>query len=141
MAADESYYRAGHRRIEFLTLGLGAAGTVIATLRWDLSAGAGVALGAALAWVNFRWLKQGVATIAQLATAQAGAVAVRIPKRVYSKFFGRLVLLLVVICVTLWRSMLPPAAIFVGLFALVAAVLAEMIYELARSIRTRDTGE
>lgn len=139
MAADESYYRAGHRRIEFLTLGLGAAGTVIATLRWDLSAGAGVALGAALAWVNFRWLKQGVATIAQ--TAQASAVAVRIPKRVYLKFFGRLVLLLVVICVTLWRSMLPPAAIFVGLFAVVAAVLAEMIYELARSIRTRDTGE
>jgi len=134
MAVDEGFCSAGHRRIEYLTLGLGATGTLIAALRWDWKAGAGVAIGGALAWVNFRWLKQGVAAMAQLATAQAGASAVRIPKRVYFKFFGRFVLLLGGICVIVWCSLLPPAAIFVGLFALVAAVLAEMIYELVRGV-------
>ncbi len=140
MPADEAYFRAAHRRIEHLTLILGAGGAALAGMRWGWKVAVGVALGTALAWVNFRWLKQGVAAMTQIATAQAGSESVRIPKRVYVKFFGRVVLLLGVVCAILWRSLLPAAAIFAGLFTLVAAVLMEMIYELVRGMRQPHAG-
>ena len=135
MADGEAFYRAAERRIEYLTLGLGAAATLVTSVRWGWRAGAGLALGAALAWVNYRWLKQGVAALVQLSATQAGAEQVRVPKRVYLKFFGRFALLIVVVYAILSRSLLPAAGVLAGLFALVAAVLLELLYELVRGNR------
>ncbi len=138
MAGEANFYRAAERRIEYLTLSLGAIAALAVAIRYGWRAALGLALGAALAWVNYRWLKQAVDVAARLSAAQAEASKIRIPKRVYAKFFGRFALLLVAACAILSRSWLPAAAILAGLFTLVAAVLVELIYELLRSGRQPD---
>ena len=132
MAAEEDFYWTAERRIEWLTLGLGATAALGAALGYGWRAALGLALGAALAWLNYRWLKQGVDVLARLAAAQAEASRVRVPRRVYVKFFGRFALLILVLYVILSHSWFPAAAVLAGLFALAAAVLAEMVYELVR---------
>ena len=132
MTGSEAFYRAAERRIEFVTVGLGMGVSLVAGIRWGWRAATGVALGAALAWVNYRWLKQGVGALAQLFAAQAGAAEVRIPKRVLVKFLGRFALLIAVVYVILSRSWLPAAAVLGGLFTLVAAVLIEVVLQLLR---------
>lgn len=130
MATDDSFYAAAERRIERLTLALGLAGAVFAFLRWGWRSGVGLALGAGLMWLNFRWLKQGIGALVKVSTAQAGQEQVRTPKGVYVKFLGRFVLLLITVYVILSRSWLPAAAVVVGLFAVVAAVMVELVWEL-----------
>ncbi len=133
MTASGTAFEASRRRVELLTLGLGAAGSIFAAVWWGWRAAAGLALGTALSWVNYLWLKQGVAAIAQFSTAQADAPKVRIPKLVYVKFSSRFVLLLVVVYVILLRSLLPGSTVLAGLFTVVAAVMVEMIYQLIRN--------
>jgi len=55
------------------------------------------------------------------------------------KFFGRFALLLLVVYVILSRSLLPVAAVVAGMFALVAAVMIELLLELARGGRGSET--
>ena len=135
MASSDTFSEAGERRVEYLTLGLGAAGTVLVAVRWGWRAAGGLALGAALSWLNYRWLKQGVGALARVAAAQADAPQVRIPKRIYLKFFGRVALLLVVAYIILVGSSLPGATVLAGLFAAVGAVMIELVYRLVRGER------
>jgi ATP synthase I chain len=143
MAEPDSFYAAAERRIEWLTLALGIAGAGFAYMRWGWRSGTGVALGAALMWLNFRWLKQGVNALVKVSTAQAASEQPGIPRGVYVKFFGRFALLLVVVYVILSRSLVPVPAILGGLFAVVAAVMLELVWELATfrrppgTVRTR----
>jgi len=130
MAEPESFYLSAERRVEWLTLGLGLAAALAAHVRYGWQFGAGVALGAALTWINFRWLKQGVAGLIRVSTAQTGAERPRVPRGVYVKFFGRFALLLLAVYVILSRSWLPMPAVIGGLFAAVAAVMLEMVWEL-----------
>ena len=132
MAESDSIYVAAEHRIEWLTLAFGLAGAVFVLIRWGGRPAAGVALGAALAWVNFRWLKQGVTALVKLSTAQANSEHARVPLSVYAKFFGRFALLLAVVYVILSHSWLPVAAVLGGLFAVVAAVMIELMWELVR---------
>jgi len=138
MVDEENFYRAAERRIEQLTLVLGVAAALVVAVRYGWRAASGLAVGAALAWVNYRWLKQAVVVVARLSAGQAEASKIRIPKRIYAKFFGRFALLLVAAYAILSRSWLPAAAILAGLFTLVAAVLVELIYELLRGGRQPD---
>lgn len=135
MAADEAFYAAAERRIEYLTLAIGAAGAVCAWIFWDIRAGAGVAIGAAISWINFRWMKQGINTLVQLSTAQQGAQKIRVPKSVYFKFLGRYGLLVLAAYVILrsFRGII--TSVLAGFFAVVAAVLVEMTGQLFRSRR------
>ncbi len=135
MADEEDFYRAAERRIEWLTLGLGAGAAALVGLRYGGRAALGLALGAVLAWLNYRWLKQAVGVMAQLAAAQSEASRIRVPRRVYVKFFGRFALLIIIVYVILSRSLLPAGALLAGLFALAVAVLAELLYEIARGER------
>jgi hypothetical protein len=130
MAELDSFYAAAERRVELLTFSLGLAGAVFAGVHWGWRPGAGVALGSALTWLNFRWLRQGVGALVAVSTAQAGADHARIPRMVYLKFFGRFALLLLVVYVILSRSLLPVVGVLGGLFAVVAAVMIELIFEL-----------
>jgi len=139
MAESDSIYVAAEHRIEWMTVAFGLAGAAFVLLRWGWRPGAGVALGAALAWLNFRWLKQGVSALVKLSTAQADSEHPRVPMAVYVKFFGRFALLLVAVYVILSRSWLPVAAVFGGLFAVVAAVMIELMWELARGWRETAT--
>jgi hypothetical protein len=139
MAESDSMYVAAEHRIEWLTLAFGSAGAAFVFIRWGWRPGAGVAVGAALAWLNFRWLKQGVTALVKLSTAQANSEHVRVPPSIYAKFFGRFALLLAVVYVILSRSMLPVAAVVGGLFAVVAAVMIELMWELVRGRRGTET--
>jgi ATP synthase I subunit len=130
MAEADTFYAAAERRVEWLTAAIGLAGAAFALARWGWLTGGGVALGAALTWINFRWLKLGVTTLVNTSVAQSDQPRVRIPLLVYVKFFGRYALLLVVVYVILSRSVLPVAALVGGLFAAVAAVLVEVVWEL-----------
>jgi len=130
MARDEAFYAAAEKRIEYLTIGAGLATAIVSLVVWGPKAAASLAAGAALSWLNFRWMKQGVGALIPLASAQAGAEKVRIPKKVYLKFLGRYALLLIVAYVILSRLRLPATFLIAGLFAVVAAVLLEMIFEL-----------
>ncbi len=139
MAEPDSIYVAAEHRIEWMTLAFGLAGTLFVFVRWGWRAGAGVALGAALAWLNFRWLKQGVTALVKISTAQVNSESARVPMSVYVKFFGRFALLLVVVYVILSHSLFPVAAVLAGLFAVIAAVMIELMWELVRGKRGTET--
>jgi hypothetical protein len=139
VAESDSIYVAAEHRIEWMTLAFGLAGAALTLLRWGWRPGAGVALGAALAWLNFRWLKQGVTAIVKVSTAQRNSEHARVPVSIYVKFFGRFALLLGVVYVILSRSLLPVAAVVGGLFAVVAAVMIELLWELLHTGRGTET--
>jgi hypothetical protein len=125
-------YSAAEKRIEYFTLVIGLAAGIAATWRWGWRGGLGLAIGAVLSWINFRWLQTGISTLAGLAARRAGEEAPRVPRTVYMKFLGRFLLVLLIVYVILSRSLLPVGPVLAGLFAVVAAVLVEIIYELAR---------
>jgi hypothetical protein len=127
---SEPFGSAALRRIEWLTLALGGAGAAWAGWRWGWRGSAGLAVGATLSWVNFRWLKGSVQAFGRAATAQAGSQDVRVPTSAYIKFFGRFALLLGILYVILTRSWLPVIPVLAGLFAAAAGVVLALVYEL-----------
>ena len=122
------------KRVEYFTLGLGAAAIPVVVLRWGWLAAAGFLAGVLISWINFRWLKQGVRALTQSATAQAGEENIKIPKGAKLRLVARFALLLAVLCAILFGSWLPGGAVLAGLFAAVAAVLLEMMYRLCRAL-------
>ena len=133
MPENDAFYAAAERRIEYFTLAIGALATITATAMWSWRSGAGVAGGAVLSWINYRWLKQGVGTLTRLSTTQVGSEKARVPTTVYVKVLGRYALLIVAAYAILRGFKLPAAALLAGLFAVIAAVLVELIGQLFRS--------
>ena len=119
------------RRIERLIVALGVVLVVGAEIGWGRRAAVSAAVGTVLCWLNFRWLRQGAATLMQLGLAQAGAEQVHVPRSVHAKFLGRLILLLVVAYVILAWLRLPVVAFLCGAVAVVPAIVVELFYELA----------
>jgi small-conductance mechanosensitive channel len=132
MKDADPFYAAAERRIEYFTLGIGFVASIGVAIHWGIKSGLGVAAGAALSWINFRWMKQGVTTLAVLSTAQEGADKIRVPKKVYVKFLGRYVLLIAGAYVILRGFSLPVVSLLAGFGAAVAAMLSEMIGQLFR---------
>jgi hypothetical protein len=127
---NEGEYAAIERRIERFLIGLGAAMTLGAGVGWGMRAAAGAAMGTALCWLNFRWLRQGAATLIRLGQAQSNAEKAHVPPMVHAKFLGRLLLLLVVAYAILAWLRLPAIAFLCGLVAVVPAIVLELGYEL-----------
>ena len=130
---NDAFYTGAERRIEYLTLGIGAVATIAGAAIWSWRTGAALASGAILSWINYRWLKQGVTTLARLSTAQAGSEKARVPPSVYLKFLGRYALLIAAAYAILQGFKLPAAGLLAGFFAVIAAVLVELIGQLFRS--------
>lgn len=129
--ASDADYAAIERRLEVFIVGLGAIMAVGAAIGWGTRAAEAAAIGTALCWLNFRWLRQGAGALMRLGMAQAGAEVVHVPRMVHAKFFGRLVLLLVVAYAILAWLRLPVIAFLCGLVAVVPAIVLELAYELA----------
>jgi hypothetical protein len=123
------------RRIERFIWALGALMIIGAEIGWGWLAVEAVAIGTALCWLNFRWLREGAAALMQLGIAQAGAEQVYVPRSVHAKFFGRLVLLLLVAYVILAWLRLPVVAFLCGVVAVVPAVIVELLYEIVHGQR------
>ncbi len=117
------------RRIGWLTLALGLAASVGVALLYTPSAGLGVLVGALLAWVNARWLKDSLDALTRLSTAQAGAAKPRVSKWLYVKLFGRYALMGLVIYAMVQYFDVPVVSLLGGLLALGAATMAEFFYE------------
>jgi hypothetical protein len=129
----DAFYAAAERRIEYLTVAIGALTAIAVIIIWNWRAGFSFACGAVLSWLNYRWLKQGVATLTRLPTAQTGTEKARVPTTVYLKVLGRYALLIAAGYAILRGFKLPAAALLAGLFAVIAAVLVELIGQLFRS--------
>ena len=123
------------RRLEWLTLALGLSAAAIVCFLVTRAAGAGVAIGTLLAWLNLRWLEQGVNAIARLSAAQAGQPRPRISIWVYVKFFARYALIALVLYVTVWSLTIPVVSVLGGLLALGAAAMVAGIYEVLVELR------
>jgi hypothetical protein len=132
MSNDDAFYAAAERRIEYLTVAIGVIASIAVAIHWGAKSGAGLAVGAALSWLNYRWMKQGVNALAKLSTAQAGEEKARVPASVYFKFIGRYALLIAAAYVILRGFSLPAASVLAGFFVVVAAVIVELIGQLFR---------
>lgn len=129
---NESDHLGIERRIERWIVALGAAMAVGADVGWGLRAAEACAVGTTICWLNFRWLRQGATALMRLGVAQAGAETVHVPRSIHAKFFGRLILLLIVAYVILAWLRLPVIAFLCGAVAVVPAIVVELFYELAR---------
>jgi hypothetical protein len=132
-AIDAPRYVRSESRISFLTLLLGVlAGLPVGYFRgwrWGL----GIFIGAMLAWVNFRWLKQGVDALAGAATAQADQPKARVPILMYFKAMFRYGLIALCVYVIFRYLSVPVLSMIIGLGALGAATIAVSVHELMHS--------
>jgi hypothetical protein len=126
----ETHYIAIERRIELFIAIAGALMTLIALARWGLRSAEGVAIGAAVCWANFRWLRFGAASLIRLGLAQAGVENVYVPRSTHAKFMARLLLLVFTAYVILAWLRLPVMAVISGLVAVVPAIVLELGYEV-----------
>lgn len=117
------------QRIVRWTLVLGFLAAVPVALWYSWRAGAGVLIGAVLAWINARWLQQALDALTMLSTAQASAPKPRISGWLYVKFFGRYVLMGVMIYIMISYFAVPVVSLLGGLLAIGAATMAEFLYE------------
>jgi hypothetical protein len=121
--------RAAEQAIARLTLWLGAAAALLVGALVSLPAGLGVAIGAALAWINHRWLGQSLDAVTRAATAQAGAAPPRVPRGTYFKFIARYGLIALVLYVMFAHLDVPIVSMLGGLLMLGAAAMAQGIRE------------
>jgi hypothetical protein len=117
------------RRIVRLTLVLGFLAAIPVAVWYSWRVGAGVFIGAVLAWINARWLQQALDVLTKLSIAQAGAPKPRISASVYVKFVARYVLMGIVIYIMMTYFAVPVVSLLSGLLALGAAAMAEFLYE------------
>jgi hypothetical protein len=132
-AIDAPRYVRSESRISFLTLLLGVlAGLPVGYFRgwrWGL----GIFIGAILAWINFRWLKQGVDALASAATEQAEQPTAKVPILTYFKAMFRYGLIALCVYVIFKYLNVPVLSMIFGLCALGAATIAVSVHEVLRS--------
>lgn len=91
---------------------------------------AGLMIGATLAWLNFRWLRQGLDALVAASAAQAGAEKPRVPLSAYFRALLRYALIALAVYVIFKLLRVPLASMVLGLCALAAAVIAASVYEV-----------
>jgi small-conductance mechanosensitive channel len=130
---DASRYLQSETRISYFTLILGALAAVpvgyFRGWRWGL----GILIGALLAWINFRWLKQGLNALTDVATAQADRPRVKVPILTYFKAMFRYGLIALSVYVIFKYLNVPVLSMILGLCALGAATLAVSVQEVMNS--------
>ena len=124
MDLDENYLASAVRRMH-VSMGAMSVAGVLGLLMWQGWRGAlGFALGAAASWLNFRWLKKLVDSLAQAASGR------RLKNRTAVLLGLRYVLLAAAGYGILRFSEISLTAALVGLFVSAAAVILEILYQL-----------
>jgi len=93
---------------------------------------AGLAIGASLAWLNFRWLRRGLDTLVAESQAQAGAEKPRVSPVTYLLALLRYSLIALIVYVIFIYLHIPLGSMLVGLCALGSAAMAASVYEILR---------
>jgi small-conductance mechanosensitive channel len=130
---DVAPYARTERLIARLTLLLGGIASAGACFLFSVRVGAGILIGALLAWVNFRWLKNALDTVTRAATAQAGPSKARVPLASLFGLIGRYFLIAVSVYVIFIFFRIPVLSMLVGLCALGAATIGASLYEVFQS--------
>jgi hypothetical protein len=122
----DDFYSRALERIHKLMLVLGAAALITSTTMFGWRIGLGFAVGGAVSFLNFYWLKRVVAGVAA-ATIQSGTPASS--RGVVHRFLLRYFLMAIAAFVILTVSRDSLYGFFAGLFLPVAAMLCEAGYE------------
>ena len=130
---DVAPYVLTERRIARLTLLLGVVTAAVACFLFSIRVGAGVLIGAVLAWINFRWLKNALDTVTRAATAQSEPSKARVPLGSVFGLIGRYLLLGVSVYVIFIFLGIPILSMLVGLCALGVATIGASLYEVFQS--------
>ncbi len=126
------FYSGALGRIRRMMLVLGAAATVgtWAALGWRF--GVGFAVGCAIAYVNFHWLKKAVTALADRVTRTGQSVSGR---GVLARFLLRYFLIALAAYVIFRVSVGSLYGLLAGLFLPVAAIICEAFYEVYVALR------
>lgn len=120
------------RRIAWLTLFFGfMAAAITVALRHNLWA-AGLAIGAILAWLNFRWLKRSLDALVVVATAQKGREKPKVPVTTYLAALFRYGLLGLAVYAIFILLHVPLGSMILGFCALAAAAMVASVWEILR---------
>ena len=119
------------RRIAWLTLLCGAVAALgVACVARNWGWAGGLLIGAALAWLNFRWLRKGLDALVAASAAQAGAEKPRVPIGTYFRAVFRYALIGLIVYVIFKFLRVPLASMILGMCALGAAAIAASVYEI-----------
>ena len=133
-AADSSPAAVTERRISWRTLLIGSVAALLVALLRDRLWGAGLSIGAALAWLNFRWLRRGLDALVMASTAQAGKEKPAVPLLNYFGMLFRYGLIALAVYVIFEYLSVPLVSMVVGLCALGAATVVASVYEISRPV-------
>ncbi|MGC2828576.1 MAG: ATP synthase subunit I [Candidatus Acidiferrum sp.] len=133
-AAQAAIYALTEQRIAWLTLVLGGAAAIAAGIMRRWSWAEGLAIGAGLAWLNFRWLKRGLDALVAAAVAQEGYAKPRVPIGTWFRMIFRYGLIAFCVYVIFEYLKVPLVSMIAGLCALGAATLAASLYEIVHPL-------
>ena len=123
-------YKQDESRISRLTLLFGAVAAVSVAFFRGGHWGFGILIGSVLAWLNFRWLKQGLDVFIEAAAAQANQKNAKVPILTYFKALFRYGLIALAVYVIFRYLNVPVLSMVVGLCALGAATFAVSIHSM-----------
>ena len=123
-------YLESEKWIARLTLFLGAFAALPVAWFYGPTWGAGILIGAILAWFNFRWLRQGLDALTSASTAQAGQPNPQVPVTTYFTALFRYGLIGLAVYVIFKYLNVPILSMIFGLCALGAATMAVSVYEI-----------
>lgn len=118
-------------RLWRISLGLGVPACLAALILGGLDSGLGFLAGAALSWINFRWLKQGVDHLLQSVRAAQPPPKKAVRAAIF-KYFLRYVLIGLLLYATFRFDILEVFGFFTGLLLVVSAVLVECVLQVIR---------
>ncbi len=128
---------ATERRLDYFLIAFGLLGALVAGVTRGRGAAGGILLGSGLSYVNFRWLKAGVTSLTSSAAHAATTGEGAPPKVGLGRFLFRFALVGIALYAILISHLVAFWAVLVGLFAAVAAILLEAVYEAARAVWSR----
>jgi hypothetical protein len=130
--ASEAFYSGALTRIRNFMLALAPVIAIIAAVKFGRHAALGFMLGCVISYLNFHWLKSGVAGLADKVTntgkSQPG-------KGIIARFLLRYALLGAAAYAILTSFPASLRGLFAGLFLPVGAIACEAVYELYAGIR------
>jgi hypothetical protein len=138
-------------RIAWLTLAIGAGAAFIFFARGEKAWAGGIAMGAVLAWINFRWLARGLDSLVAASIGQGGQVVgqegdsgdepdikkaqvkkAQVPVGTYFTALFRYALIGLSVYVIFVYLHVPLLSLLFGLCTLGAAAMAASVYEILR---------
>jgi len=127
--ADLARFQLSETRISQLTLLIGLLAAIPVGFLRSPRFGVGIFIGSILAWLNFRWLKQGLDALTAAITARRKG---KVPIGTYFKAMFRYGLIALIAYVIFKYLKVPALSMILGLCALGAATIAVSVYEILR---------